>query len=162
DQAQVLARGVALDLHLGRERGILGGHLDALTAAVVLPAVVEAAQAVALHPAGAELRAPGRAAEGDDVGHTPRAAVEREILADDTDGLRVAGLELAVKVDRLPEPAHEAPGERPGPYVRAVGRGGAVLGSCCWLRRDHDAFLSPGCYSEPTAAVLAVGTMLLP
>jgi len=63
DEAQVLLGRIALDLDFGREGGVFGGHLDTLAGAVILPAVVEAPDAVALDPAGRELRAPVRAAE---------------------------------------------------------------------------------------------------
>src|SRR5439155_7915262 len=61
-EAQVVAHRVALDPHLAGEAGVLGGLLDALAGAVVLPPMIEAANAVALHPAGAELRPAVRAA----------------------------------------------------------------------------------------------------
>src|SRR5207253_10957977 len=57
DEAEVLLDGVALDPHFAGEAGVLGGLLDALAGAVVLPAVVDAAEAVPLDPAGRELRA---------------------------------------------------------------------------------------------------------
>src|SRR5437879_2409026 len=81
DQPEILARGIARDVHLGREARVLGGHLDALAGAVILPAVVEAAETVPFHPARAELRPPMRAARRDHVGRAVLAAVEREVLA---------------------------------------------------------------------------------
>src|SRR5262249_41085276 len=128
DQAEVLLRGVALDPHLAGEAGILGGLLDTLARPVVLPAVVEAADAVALHPARAELRAPVRAGKVDQVGLwtrrywsvQPLSPVEREVLAHDADRFRVARREIRRDVHRLPEPAHVATGQRAGARVREV------------------------------------------
>src|SRR3954452_98604 len=85
DQAEILLGGVGADPHLGWEAGVLGRHLDALAHAVVLPAVVEAAQAAALDPARAELGAAVRAAGSNHVRHPILAAVEREILAQEPD-----------------------------------------------------------------------------
>src|SRR5262249_5387419 len=90
NQAEILLRRVAADLHFAGEAGVLGGLLDALAGAVVLPAVVEAADAVALHPAGAELRAAMGAAERHQVRLAGLAAIEREVLAHHADGFRVA------------------------------------------------------------------------
>src|SRR5262249_9722563 len=121
DHAEVFLGGIARYSHLGREAGVLGRLLDALARAVVFPAVVEAAQAVALHPAGRELRAPVRAARRHDVRCAALAAVEGEVLAHGADGLRLARREVAGQRHRLPETAQVAPGERAGPGVRPIG-----------------------------------------
>ena len=68
DEPQVVADRVAPDLDAGTEGLWLGGLLGALPVPVVLPAVVEAADLLALHPAGAELRPPMRTPECDKVG----------------------------------------------------------------------------------------------
>src|SRR5262249_25020584 len=98
----VLLHRVALDAHLAGEAGVLGGLLDALAGAVVLPAMVEAADAVALHPPGAELRPPVRAAEVHEVWRAALAAVEREVLRQEAHGLRTPGREILGAADRVP------------------------------------------------------------
>src|SRR5262249_19767964 len=90
DEAEVLLARIALDPDLLREAGVLGRLLDALAAAVVLPAVVEAADAVAFHPARRELRAPVRPAVGEQVRCAGLPAIERVVLAHHADGFRVA------------------------------------------------------------------------
>src|SRR5207248_9453587 len=86
----------------------------------ILPAVVEAAEAVALDPASAELRPPVRAARRDDLRRAVLAAIEGEVLAHDTDGPGMAGEEVSRDVDWLPEPAEIATGQRAGAGVREV------------------------------------------
>jgi hypothetical protein len=81
DQAEILLDRIALDLDFAGEARILGRLLDALAGGIVLPAVVEAADAVALDPARTELRAAVRAAELEQVRRVVLAAVEREVLA---------------------------------------------------------------------------------
>src|SRR5581483_10063351 len=115
EEAEIFARRVAGDLHLRGKARVLGGHLDTLTGLVVLPAVVEAADAVPLHPAGAELRPPVRAAKRHQVRRAALAAIEREVLAHDADRLRVAGRQIERVVDRLPEAAEIPSGERARP-----------------------------------------------
>src|SRR5205814_972423 len=120
DEPEVLLGRIAPDAHFGGEAGVLGGLLDALARGVVLPAVVEAAQAVALHPARRELRAAVRAAEVHEVGDAALTAIEGELLAHDRDRFGVAGREVAGEIDRLPEAAQVAAGQRAGPGVDEV------------------------------------------
>src|SRR5205814_25461 len=103
DQAEVLLAGKAPDRHLLGEAGVLGGLLDALAGGIVLPAVVEAANAVPFHPAGAELRPPVRAAEVQEMWAAVLATIQREVLVDDADRLGVARLQILRPVHRLPE-----------------------------------------------------------
>src|SRR5262249_1920300 len=92
--------------------------------------VVEAADAVALDPASAELRAPVRAAEVHQVwlwtrrywSVQPLASVEGVVLAHDTQRLGVPGRQRAPHVHRVPERAQEAPRRRPRARVREVAR----------------------------------------
>jgi hypothetical protein len=83
--------------------------------------VVKAADAVAFYPAGRELRAAVGAAEGNHVRCAALASVEREVLAQDADGLGVAGRQVLGAVDGLPEAAQVLAGERAGPGVDEVG-----------------------------------------
>src|SRR5687768_5816210 len=110
DQAEVFPGRVAGDLHLGREGGVFRRHLDALPCPVVLPAVVEAADAVPLHPPVTELRPPVRAAKPDYVGRSPFPAVEGKVLAHHADWLRVPGRQVGGQPYGLPEGPQVASG----------------------------------------------------
>src|SRR5581483_10544671 len=81
DQPEILLHRVGPDPDAAAEGLRLGRLLGALAGGVVLPAVVEAPDLFTLHPAGAELRAAMRAAEGDGVDLAALAPVEREVLA---------------------------------------------------------------------------------
>src|SRR5581483_8840057 len=86
DEAQVLLGRIAADADLSRKGGVLGRLLHALACVVVLPTVIEAANAVALDPACRELGAAMRAAERQQVRLAAFTSIEREVLAHDTDG----------------------------------------------------------------------------
>src|SRR5262249_43993252 len=103
DHPEVLLGGVAGDPHLGGEAGVLGGLLAALAGAIVLPPAVEAAEAVALHPAGAELRAAVGTTVADQVGRAILATVERELLVEDAPRYRLASVNVMRVSNRLPE-----------------------------------------------------------
>src|SRR5712692_3745311 len=64
DEPEIILDRVRANPHLGREGLWLGGLLDTLAGTVVFPAVVKAADAVSLYPAGGQLRTAVRAAEG--------------------------------------------------------------------------------------------------
>ena len=81
---------MASDVDFGGKTFILAGLLDALARTVVLPAVVQAADAVAFHPASGELRAAVGAAEVNQMGRALLAAIERELLAHHLDRARLA------------------------------------------------------------------------
>src|SRR5438105_737717 len=103
--------------------------------------MVEAANTIALHPAGTELRPSVRAAKFHQVWCTALAAVEGEVLAHDADGLGVARRQVLGAIHRLPEPTHVSAGERTRPGVgkiRIVGRGMAGGTSGCSATRGHD------------------------
>src|SRR5205823_2359033 len=104
DEAQVFLARIALDLDFLGEAGVLGGLLDALAGRVILPAVVEAAEAVPLDPASAELRPPVRAPELQQMRAAALAAVEGKVLAHDADGLCMPARQVLGTLDRLPEP----------------------------------------------------------
>src|SRR5215472_6871491 len=57
DQSHVFAGRIVTDLHFLRKAGVLRGLLDALARAIKFPAVVNATDVVALHPAQMHLRA---------------------------------------------------------------------------------------------------------
>src|SRR5205823_1301990 len=131
DQPEILLGGVALDLDFAGEGGVLGRLLDALARAVVLPAVVEAANAVPLDPAGAELRPPVRAAGRYQVGVAALIAIERVVLTHDPDRFGVTGGEIGCHVDWLPEAPQVAPRQGAGASMHEVGVafGGVTDGS---------------------------------
>src|SRR5262249_23652202 len=72
DQPEILLAGITADPHLAGEAGVLGRLLHALAGLIVFPAVVEAADAVALDPAGRELRASVGAARVEEVNRWTR------------------------------------------------------------------------------------------
>src|SRR5581483_5031289 len=120
DEAQVLLGRIAADADLSRKGGVLGRLLHAFACVVVLPTVIEAANAVALDPACRELGAAMRAAERQQVRLAAFTSIEREVLAHDTDGQCPARLQLAGHQDRMPEHAHVPSPQRPGPGMNDV------------------------------------------
>src|SRR5262249_18951596 len=139
DEPQVLLGRITGDLDSGGEARIFGGHLDALAGGVVLPAVVEAADTIALDPAGRELRAPVRAARRDDVRGATLAAVEREVFAHDANRPGAAGGQVLGAGDRLPEAAKVAPGQGPRASVAEV----LVIGLAAPTVRSHRSHHHP-------------------
>src|SRR4029450_3853950 len=101
--------------NLACEGFLLCGLLCALTGTVKQPTVIHAADAVAFHPAGGELRAAMRAAKSDDMRGSGLATVERKTLAHDLDRFSLAGAEFLGAMDGMPEPAHKVPGKTPWP-----------------------------------------------
>src|SRR5207248_1791139 len=115
DEAHVLARRPGPGADFACESWLLGGLLDALAGAVELPAVVKAADRIALDPAEMELRTAMRAAIVEDLGAPGLAAIERVVLAHDADRLRVPGREVLAAVHCRPELPHELAARRAGP-----------------------------------------------
>src|SRR5262249_49881586 len=103
DKTEILARRVGRDPHLAGEARLLRRLLHALPRAIVLPAVIDAADAVLLDPAEVNRRAAMRTPVGDDLRLAGRAAVERIILAHDAHRLGLAGRQVLAAVDRVPE-----------------------------------------------------------
>src|SRR5262249_41950280 len=75
DEPQMSPRRIAADPHLAGEPRFLGRLLDALPAALEFPAVIDAADVVALDPAQMHLRAAMRAAVIDDLRMPGLAAI---------------------------------------------------------------------------------------
>src|SRR5262249_20932228 len=112
---------------------LLGRLLEAASFGRELPAMIEAAQRVALDPAGRELGAAMRAAGIDQVrAASPLAvslaAVEREVLAHDADGDGATLAEVDRVVDRLPELTEVPAGRRAGPGMDAVHAAAGLAG----------------------------------
>jgi hypothetical protein len=76
--------------------------------------VIHAADAIAFHPTGGELRAAMGTTKADNVRRAGITAVEREALAHDLDRFGFADVEMLSAVDRLPEPAQVIPRQRAG------------------------------------------------
>src|SRR6267142_1713069 len=121
DEPHAFLRRIAARGHLAREVRVLGRHLYALAAAVELPAVIQAAQRVALDPAEVQLRAAVRAAVVHYLGAARLAAVERVVLAHDADRLGMCLRQVFAAVDREPELAHEAPARGAGTRRGEIG-----------------------------------------
>src|SRR6185369_3106059 len=94
--------------------------LDALARGIVLPAMVVAAQVIALYPGGRELCSSVGAAEGDDVRRALLPPIEGEVLSHDSDRLGSTGLDVPGSTDRLPEHAQVAAAQRAGPGMDEV------------------------------------------
>ncbi len=82
--------------------------LDALAGRVEAPAVIKAADRVALDPARHQRHVAMHAARRHDLRATTLAAINDEILAEDPQRLDVADLEIGRVIDRMPETAHVA------------------------------------------------------
>ena len=147
DDAVALLAGVGRDLHLVLEVGLggLGGHVDAVAADVVLPAVVDAADAGLLVATEEEAGAPVGAVVVDEADGAGGVAEGDEVLAEqaDADGVGVGAWELAGHEGRDPvlphELAHSGAGANPGeglvvllrehcgpPLLLAVGQGESI------------------------------------
>src|SRR6185437_10243885 len=103
DQAEIFLYGIAWNLDALFECRRLGGLLDALSGAVEHPAVIHAADAIILDPAGGKLCAAMRATRADEMRLAGEAAIERVILAHHADRLGLAFREIRRDTDRLPE-----------------------------------------------------------
>ena len=103
DQAEVLTQRIGGERDLVAEGVFFRRLLDAGAGAVELPAVIEAAQRIALDPAGRQARAAMRAARVDEMRRSGPAAVEREVFAHDADGDGASRLQVDRVIDRLPE-----------------------------------------------------------
>ena len=114
DDAEMLARRIGPDLDLAGEPGLLGRLLDALPGAVEFPAMIDAADIVALDPAQMHLRAAMRAAIGDHLRLAGCAAIKREILAHHADRFGVPLRQILRPHDRHPEAPHKRAHRRAG------------------------------------------------
>src|SRR5579871_3457779 len=119
-QPKIRLRRIAQNAHPTGKRRIFGRYLDTLPARVVHPAMVEAAEAVALHPARRQLGTAMGAAEREHMRSPALTTVQGKVLAHDADGHRVASLEVTRHVHRLPERPQVAACQRLGPRVREV------------------------------------------
>ena len=115
DQTEMLSSRTVPNTNLTCEGFLFRRLLCSLTRAVKQPTMIDAADAVAFHPTGGELRPPVRAAKSHDVGGSSLTAVERKTLAHDLDWFSVAGPGFFRAMYRMPEPSHKFPGKTPRP-----------------------------------------------
>jgi len=148
----VLARGKAARAHLAREARILGRHLDALAAAVELPAVIEATQRIAFDPAEVQRRAAMRTAVFENLSASRFATIERVVLAHDADWLCVPLRQVLAAMHGKPELPHEAPAGR----ARARGRDVDQLFSLHGETLEQSATV----VKIPTGGAIACGTAI--
>src|SRR6185312_2805900 len=87
---------------------------------VVQPAVIEAAQGIALDRAERQRRLAVRAAVGEEMRRAALAAIEGEELVQHLHARRLAGLEIGGAKDRLPEAPHETAGQRARADMREI------------------------------------------
>src|SRR5262245_47268461 len=112
DQSKILLRRAAADFNFLGKALAFRRLLDALSRAVVFPAMIKTANAILLDPADGKLRATVRAAEIDDVSRPALAAVKRKVLAHNANRHSVTGFQFARNINRLPEHSQIAPGQR--------------------------------------------------
>ena len=89
DQPQIFSHRIGSQPHGFRRRFIFGRNLHALTAAVVLPAVKAAANAVAFDPTDRELQAAMGATKRRQMRRAALATIERKLFAENLNRLRL-------------------------------------------------------------------------
>jgi hypothetical protein len=108
DQTEVIARRIGADRDFSAKCRAFGGLLETCAVGAEAPAVIEAANRLAVDPAGRELRAAMRTARIDQDRCAGRAAIEREIRFHDAQRRGGAGREIGAVKHRLPEAAQVA------------------------------------------------------
>ena len=96
--------------------------LDTLTGAVVFPTVIEAADAVALHPTCRKLRAAMGTTKFDCINRPALTAIKREVFTHDPHGDRTGALDLLRQANRLPEHPHISSGQSSGTRMDEIRR----------------------------------------
>ena len=120
DQADVVPHRITLDAHLGGEGIRLPRLLDALPGRAVLPAVIAAADGVALDPAGRKLGAPVGAPPRHQVGLAVLSPVQGELLVQYLDGDCAPGRDILGAIERKPETPEVSPRQRVRAGVNVV------------------------------------------
>src|SRR5262245_30450449 len=93
DKPQILLRGVAPDFYFGIKTFVLRRLFNALSRAVIFPAVIETTNTIPFNPTDGKLRAAMSTAKADDIGRPARAAVKRKLFAHDFYGRRLSCFE---------------------------------------------------------------------
>ena len=127
NEAQVLARRIARDFHPVVGRALFRRAIDTLALAVVLPAVVVAAHAVAFDPARRQPQPAMRAKGRDQMRRPALTAEDRELFAHDLERLGLARGQVRRQEYRLPEPLKSWPANPSGPTRMASGPSSSVL-----------------------------------
>src|SRR6185312_916786 len=123
DEAEIFLHRKGRNADLLLEARGLGRLLGAASIAVERPAMIHAADAIALDPAGRELRPAMGAAWTDQERLAGASAIERQALAHDLDRPRPASGKIAREANGLPEAAEitAGKGSRPRPHQVHVG-----------------------------------------
>ena len=137
----MFARRVGLEQDLAGETCFLGWLLDALAATVEFPAVIDAADGLALHRPEMHRRTAMRTTIGDDLRHAGLRAENREILAHNAQRSGAPRRQVAAAADRMPELPHENAARRSRPRGRDIdvgARSPSAPPRQCLLSGRHD------------------------
>ena len=135
----MFARRIGADAHLAREAFFLRRLFDALTGTIEFPAMIDATDVVALDPSQMHQRETMRTTRVDQMDCSRRAAIEREILAHDSNGLCFSRRDILAPVHGDPELSHEDAARRPRlrrrqidpkPRCRTIGIGAVIRRGC--------------------------------
>ena len=148
DQAQIFVDRVGAQSHLVAERHGLRRLLDASALAVEFPAVIEAANPIALYLAGGKQHGTVWTARLGQAGYSVLTTIQIEVLAHDADRPRTASRQFGRVEDRLPEQAQIASSDGAGLRRADILLADAIvvaLGTefCHAWRRGCRAHLSP-------------------
>ena len=113
DQPEIFLRGIAANMGFRTLVIAVAGPFDAMAGLVILPAVEQAADFVALDVTNRQLRAAVRTPKVHGMGHAGLAPIEREIEAHDANRFGVSDLKVFGAVHGMPETAHIASGNGP-------------------------------------------------
>src|SRR5258706_229443 len=120
DQAEKFAgRTTANFDFLGEALG-LRWLLDALSRAVILPAMVKTTETILLDPAHRQLGAAMGATKIDDISGAALAAIKREVLAHDANRHGTARFQFCRNIHRLPKYPQITPGQSSRPGVNEI------------------------------------------
>src|SRR5437660_3988641 len=114
DKTQIFLSRATPNFYFFSELGIFGRLLHALPGTVILPTVIEAADAVSLNPTDGKLRAAMRAPEVNDVRSRAFATIKCKLFSHDLNRYRMARLKLMRHVNRMPKHAQISPGQSAG------------------------------------------------
>jgi hypothetical protein len=115
DQPQIVARRVRANGDFIAKRGPFGRLFETRAVGAETPAVVKAAQRVAVDPTGGELGAAMRTTRVDHDRSAARATIQREILTHDAQRRRLSRRKIRAVKHRLPKTAQVPAAERIAP-----------------------------------------------
>ena len=117
--------------------------VDALTRAVVLPAVIHTANAVSFHPSGGKLGSTVSASKSNHMWCSSFAAIKGEVLTHDPDGFCMRRRKILRTINRLPKKSHVAAGECLGSDVDEVLVTSCRAEASVLFRCGHDYLFCP-------------------